>query len=133
MDNEGDDDDDGDVDERTSAVAGGVVFRFKMGSVGPNYKHPHCDVIGKRGYAWDPIGYPICTFGAANCFTKAMRRGLVTRKLVQQAKYKPIFQKGTFEDERRIGFRLRKQDRQIIQCILIASDGKMKYISGLTR
>ena len=61
------------------------------------------------GYAWDPIGYPICTQGVANCLRKATKLDLMTRAQVQQAKWKAIFKKGTFQDEERVGRVLKRE------------------------
>ena len=57
-----------------------------MGSVGLDYKCPHCDGIGFGGYAMDGINYPICTVGItkANCLDKALECKLTSGMAVQK-------------------------------------------------
>ena len=55
-----------------------------MGSVDPDYQCPHCDVVGRGGYALDGVNYPICTSGRANCLNKAVNHGLFSRAAVKQ-------------------------------------------------
>ena len=80
-----------------------VVFVEWSCQEGGNYKCPHCDGRSRGGFTWEPIGYPICTVGAASCLAKAVKQRLCTRELVQTAKYKPIFENGKFKDEKLIG------------------------------
>ena len=62
-----------------------------MGSVDPNYRCPHCGVVGMGGYALDGINYPVCTEGAANCLDKALNLGYFTRAQVKQALVQILF------------------------------------------
>ena len=89
--------------QRNRNTSPDVVFVEWSYQDNASYKCPHCDGRSRGGCTWEPIGYPICTVGPGSCFAKAVQQRLYTRELVQTAKYKPIFVKGTFKDEKRIG------------------------------
>ena len=56
--------------------------RFKMGSVGNNFKCPICGRMGHGGYAFDNVGYPTCSI--CNFKQAGIANGVLPAELVSQ-------------------------------------------------